>query len=261
MAGRTLVRSAIAFLTPPRLSRRHMSEPRLTFGLQGPSRLFDRRTNAIRGDLADIALAGKMFAPHYAVPVERMCSVPHALLYYKPDGEAGSELLLNERFWLLDVSGSWAWGYCGHDHYVGYVPLAALSDVTSVAPTTPQGDPVEVARSFLEMPYVWGGRGGSGIDCSGLIQRALAARGIVAPRDSDMQMKSLGKIIASDEQLERGDLVFLPGHVGVMADGINLIHANLHHGKTVVEPLKTVAKRYADANDGVGITARKRISA
>ncbi len=237
-----------------------MNAPRLTFGLQGPSRLFDRRTNAIRGDLADIALSGKMFAPHYAVPVERMCSVPHSLLYHKPDGEAGSELLLSERFWLLDLSGSWAWGYCGHDHYVGYLPLMTLGDLTNPAPITPHGDPVEVALSFLEMPYVWGGRGGAGIDCSGLIQRAMAARGIMAPRDSDMQMKSLGKMLANDDPLERGDLVFLPGHVGIMVDSINLIHANIHHGKTVVEPLKTVTERYADANDGVGIIARKRIS-
>ena len=39
--------------------------------LTGPSPRRDPRTTAIRGDLADIALAGKLFAPHYVVPMER----------------------------------------------------------------------------------------------------------------------------------------------------------------------------------------------
>lgn len=237
-----------------------MIEPRLTFGLHGPSRSFDRRTNAIRGDLAEIALAGKMFAPHYAVPVERMCAVPHSSIYHKADGDAGSELLHGERFWLLDVSGGWAWGYCGHDHYVGYILAEQLSAATTVAPITPSADPVDVALSFLDTPYVWGGRGGAGIDCSGLIQRAFAAAGISAPRDSDMQMKSFGEALADDQPLTRGDLVFLPGHVGIMHDATTLIHANVHHGKTVIEALDIVTKRYASAHDGVGIIARKRVT-
>ena len=237
-----------------------MTDPRLTFGLHGPSRSFDRRINAIRGDLAEIALAGKMFAPHYAVPVERMCAVPHSLIYHKPDGEAGSELLHAERFWLLDVSGGWAWGYCGYDHYVGYILAERLSPATIAAPITPRADPVDVALSYLDMPYVWGGRGGVGIDCSGLVQCAFAAAGISAPRDSDMQMKSLGEALADDQPLKRGDLVFLPGHVGIMRDATHLIHANLHHGKTVVEALDIVAQRYASAHEGVGIIARRRLA-
>ncbi len=254
-----MARSAIAILVRPRLSRRAMIEPRLTFGLNGPSRSFDRRTNAIRGDLAEIALAGKMFSPHYAVPVERMCAVPHSLIYHKPDGEAGSELLYGERFWLLDVSGGWAWGYCGHDHYVGYIMADRLSAAIAVAPVATPADPVEVALSFLDMPYVWGGRGGAGIDCSGLVQRAFAAAGMTAPRDSDMQAKSFGEALAAEEPLQRGDLVFLPRHVGIMRDATTLVHANLHHGKTVVEPLDIVTERYASAHEGVGITARKRL--
>src|SRR3546814_19019612 len=40
--------------------------------------------------------------------------------------EAISQLLLGEEFAVLDVGGEWAWGFCRHDHYVGYVPSAAL---------------------------------------------------------------------------------------------------------------------------------------
>jgi hypothetical protein len=238
-----------------------MNETRHYFGLSGPSRMFDRRINAVRGDLADIALAGKMFAPHYAVPVLRMCTRPHAMLYHKPQGEAASELLHGERFWLLDVSGGMAWGYCNHDHYVGYIAADALGTVSEPSPETAPSDPVTIAETFIDLPYVWGGRGGAGIDCSGLVQRALAGRGIAAPRDSDMQEKALGTSVAASAPLMRGDLIFLPGHVGMMVDAEHLIHANSFHGKTVIEPLDIVAARYADAHDGIGITARRRISA
>ena len=47
-------------------------------------------------------------------------------------------------------------------------------------------DFVAVAERFLETPYLWGGRTSEGIDCSGLVQTALTAAGIAAPRDSDM---------------------------------------------------------------------------
>ena len=82
-------------------------------------------------------------------------------------------------------------------------------------------DYVAVAERFLETPYLWGGRTSEGIDCSGLVQTALAAAGVASPRDSDMQEAGLGEPIAIDDPrttLERGDLVFWKGHVGIMRD-------------------------------------------
>ena len=85
-------------------------------------------------------------------------------------------------------------------------------------------DYVAVAERFLETPYLWGGRTSEGIDCSGLVQTALAAAGVASPRDSDMQEAGLGEPIAIDDPrttLERGDLVFWKGHVGIMRDSDN----------------------------------------
>lgn len=89
------------------------------------------------------------------------------------------------------------------------------------------GDYVSIAGRFLETPYLWGGRSGFGIDCSGLVQLSMMMTGRYAPRDTDMQAKGLGTPIARDD-LRRGDLVFWKGHVAIMEDDRTLIHANGH---------------------------------
>ena len=58
--------------------------------------------------------------------------------------------------------------------------------------TGAESDFVSVAERFLHTPYLWGGKSVLGIDCSGLVQVSLAACGVNALRDSDMQEKSLG---------------------------------------------------------------------
>ena len=89
------------------------------------------------------------------------------------------------------------------------------------------GDYVDVALRFIETPYLWGGRSGLGIDCSGLVQLALQMTGRAAPRDTDMQASGLGESITREE-LRRGDFIFWKGHVAIMEDPETIIHANGH---------------------------------
>jgi cell wall-associated NlpC family hydrolase len=113
-----------------------------------------------------------------------------------------------------------------------------------------EADPVAAALRFAGTPYLWGGRTSLGLDCSALVQLALAACGIAAPRDSDLQRATLGKVISKNGKgitFERGDLVFLPGHVGLMADADTLVHANAFHMEVVAEPLADVLARAGDA--------------
>jgi cell wall-associated NlpC family hydrolase len=122
-------------------------------------------------------------------------------------------------------------------------------------------DHVAVAERFLETPYLWGGRTSEGIDCSGLVQTALTAAGIAAPRDSDMMEAGLGRRIAIDDPqalFARGDLVFWKGHVGIMRDSATLIHANGWHMKVVSEPLMEARDRIA-ANGGGRVTSVRRL--
>ena len=121
-------------------------------------------------------------------------------------------------------------------------------------------DPVAIAELFLESPYLWGGRTSEGIDCSGLVQTALRAAGVAAPRDSDMQEATLGEPVAVDDPdapLERGDLIFWKGHVGIMRDSLILLHANGWRMKTASEPLAQARQRIAANGDGEVTSVRR----
>lgn len=115
--------------------------------------------------------------------------------------------------------------------------LAALDDVAA--------DAVSVAEKFLGTPYLWGGKTGLGLDCSGLVQVALGACGVSVPRDTDMQEAAIGELLpAGSEPLRRADLVFWAGHVGLMQDEERVLHANAHHMAVASEPLAAAIGRY-----------------
>jgi cell wall-associated NlpC family hydrolase len=121
-------------------------------------------------------------------------------------------------------------------------------------------DSVAVAERFLGAPYLWGGRSSQGLDCSGLVQTALRAAGIEAPRDSDM-LTRIGEALPVDEtmsHLRRGDLVFWKGHVGLMRDATTMLHANATHLMTVAENLREARARILIAGDGP-VTAARRV--
>jgi cell wall-associated NlpC family hydrolase len=285
------------------------------FRLTGPSRGFDPRITAARRDIADIALADRLFAPHYVLPLPRVCGRAATMLHNVPDpgSPAVSQLLPGERFAVVDMADDWCWGYCVADDYVGYVPTAALvpvgsatthivtapatlifahPDIKAPSPTVlPLGslvagviddeflaladggfvpashvspapahatDPAAIASKLVGMPYLWGGRGGGGIDCSGLVQLSLAQCGVPAPRDSDQQQTALGDPIPADVASERGDLIFFKGHVGMMVDGVRLVHANAYWMAVTIEPLADVVARLSvDGADP--ILSRRRL--
>ncbi len=112
-----------------------------------------------------------------------------------------------------------------------------------------EDDPAGVAERFIGAPYLWGGRGGLGLDCSGLVQQALHACGRACPRDTDQQLAAFAADV-SPAALARGDLVFWKGHVAMMLDAGRIIHANAHHMATAVEPLAEAISRIAAAGSG-----------
>lgn len=115
----------------------------------------------------------------------------------------------------------------------------------------PEPDWVAVAEQFLHAPYQWGGKESLGLDCSGLIQTAMEAAGTIVPRNSSNQENWAAANWTRIEpengftNLKRGDLVFWPGHVGVMTDTETLLHANAHHMEVAQEPLARAERRIA----------------
>lgn len=107
-------------------------------------------------------------------------------------------------------------------------------------------DPVAVAERHLGAPYQWGGRESIGLDCSGLVQQSLFACGRACPRDTDEQERETGAPLDPGHDLKalrRGDLVFWDGHVAMMVDEAQVIHANGHHLQVSIEPLTAVMAR------------------
>ena len=122
-------------------------------------------------------------------------------------------------------------------------------------------DFVAVAERFLEAPYLWGGKTSQGIDCSGLVQVALAACGVKCPRDSDMQEQALGTpvdFVRGHADLRGGDLVFWKRHVGIVRDPATLLHANAHHMAVALEPLADAVARIRAG--GSEITSVRRLA-
>jgi len=133
----------------------------------------------------------------------------------------------------------------------GFVPKAHLRPLDR-----PFEDPATIAQLHFGVPYLWGGDSTRGIDCSGLVAASLTACGIDCPGDSDLQRNALGREITGD--LQRGDLMFWDGHVGMMVDAETMIHANAHYMATRYEPIANAIIRIAAQGDGP-VIARRRL--
>lgn len=97
----------------------------------------------------------------------------------------------------------------------------------------------QLARLYLNTPYLWGGKSNFGIDCSGLTQQTYKYAGVHIPRDA-YQQAELGEALSFVEEAEPGDLAFFDNadgkiiHTGIILEGGRIIHA---HGKVRIDPL------------------------
>ncbi len=87
----------------------------------------DPRTDAARRDLADVRLADRVFAPHYAAPVIYVVTNAVSLRAGKDaDAEVLAQLGEGEVFEVLELSAGNAWGSAPGSGLVGYVDAAQL---------------------------------------------------------------------------------------------------------------------------------------
>jgi hypothetical protein len=98
---------------------------------------------------------------------------------------------------------------------------------------------VDVAKLFLNSPYLWGGRSMFGIDCSGFSQVVFKMFGLFLKRDAWQQAEQ-GQVVNFLQEAKAGDLAFFDNeeglitHVGIMINGHEIIHAS---GRVKIDPI------------------------
>jgi cell wall-associated NlpC family hydrolase len=114
---------------------------------------------------------------------------------------------------------------------------AEIGAGAAAAPTTAAATAVRFALAQIGTPYLWGGEGPGGFDCSGLVQAAYQAAGIALPRVAQQQYDA-GPRLQPGEALQPGDLVFFGSdahhvtHVGIVVGAGEMVDAP-HSGATV----------------------------
>ena len=97
---------------------------------------------------------------------------------------------------------------------------------------------IALGRRFIGVTYTWGGRSSFGFDCSGFTQMLVRSRGIIMPRDADLQAAWTGAVAVDRKKLHAGDLLFFGGsptnitHTGMFIGHGRFIHdtVNGHPG-------------------------------
>ncbi|MGH6618922.1 MAG: C40 family peptidase [Alphaproteobacteria bacterium] len=204
-------------------------------------------TDGYVGYTDSAALDADLRAPTHAV------SAIHTCLYLEPAIRAPSSGYLPM---CADVAVTGTKGRYAELATGGWVPLLHLAERGAF-----ESDPVAVAERLTGAPYVWGGKSSLGLDCSALVQLALARCGVAALRDSDMQEATVGEPVAFGgdiSALRRGDLVFWKGHVGIFISPERFLHANARDMAVASAPFAEVV-RYIEEAEKQKVSAVRRL--
>lgn len=96
---------------------------------------------------------------------------------------------------------------------------------------------IELAKRFLGVTYLWGGTSSFGFDCSGFTQMLVRRRGIIMPRDADLQAAWEGVVPVKRNKLHAGDLLFFGSSPAkITHTGMYIGHGKFIHDTTRGHP-------------------------
>ena len=174
-----------------------------------------------------------------------------ASLYKEPSfkSELVTQALLSEELLVIDKNNDW-YKVRQWDNYESWIHSFYLcSDQKNIFDKSIECNThnlLEIAKSFLNVPYLWGGKSKLGFDCSGLIQTVYKKLGVDLPRDSSEQIKSKNLIEIKYSNIRLGDLLFFGSdafinHVAIYIGDGEIIHSS---GKVKIEKLEDNIKLF-----------------
>lgn len=108
-------------------------------------------------------------------------------------------------------------------------------------PASASGSEVaKFALQFQGVPYVWGGTTTAGWDCSGFTSYVFRQFGVNLPHQSEAQ-RAFGTLVSNPEP---GDLMWMPGHVGIYIGNGMMVHASTPSTGTIISPTNFATFQY-----------------
>lgn len=163
------------------------------------------------------------------------------------------------------------------DGRTAYVPQQQMTNYEKwlKKPSPNSEQIIDIAKTMIGVPYLWGGTSVKGVDCSGFTKTAFFMNGIIIPRDASQQVLSGEPVsVLNNERLnleealknlKSGDLIFfasgknkLPDarvtHVALYLGNGEFIHAS---GNVRISSMKPDAPNYDDFETRTVVAARR----
>ena len=201
---------------------------------QSPSELAEMETQALFGEKGIVHQKGvgdwikvQLFNDHYIGWTDQK-------MFTSGTAEQGKFILI-DTLAILKINNQLRWLPFGS--FVDEETVSQNPDYSFILAGLPNSlNITELALSFMNAPYLWGGKSLMGIDCSGFVQCVMAAKGVQLARNASQQ--AMAGDLVSYMHRNTGDLAFFRttsnkiSHVGIVIEDM-IIHA---HGQVRMDP-------------------------
>lgn len=163
-------------------------------------------------------------------------------------------------------------GYCKveyPDKRIAYIPskFCIKYDEWLKSTNVNAGDLIKTAKSFMGIPYLWGGTSVKGVDCSGFTKSVYYLNGVLLPRDASQQVNAGDPVDTKDgfDKLEPGDLLFFgtkatpttkekTTHVGMYIGNGEFIHSS---GRVRINSLDRTKENFSEYRYSTFLRAKR----